>query len=215
MRIIIIGNGTINDRNIIKDNIMDNDIVVCCDGGLNYAFEEGIIPKCIIGDFDSVSEQVLKFFENKNIPIKKFPTKKDYTDMELCLEFCIKLSKETQAEEIIILGGIGSRFDHSLANAHILKMAADEGITASLLNENNRVYLIKDNIKIRGLKGSLVSLIPFGEKAKGVKTNGLFYELDSEDMLFGRSLGISNVITAQEAEISLTQGYLFVILAKD
>lgn len=215
MRIVIIGNGEINDRDILHKNILNDDLVICCDGGLNYAFEEGIIPKCIIGDFDSVSEQVLKFFELKNIPIKRFPEKKDYTDMELCLEFSIGLVKETGADEIIILGGLGSRFDHSLANANILLKAAQSGVRASILNENNRVYLIKDEIEIEGKNGDLVSLIPLSEKVTSVKTQGLFYELDNKDLAFGVSLGISNFMTEDRAKINIKSGYLFVILAKD
>lgn len=215
MKIVILGNGEIKDRNLLHDNIEIDDLVICCDGGLNYAFEEGILPKCIIGDFDSVSPQVLKFFESKNIPIKKFPSKKDFTDMELCLEFAITLSKEVNAEEILILGGLGSRFDHSLANANILLKAVKSGVKASLLNEQNRVYLINKEIEIAGKENYFVSLLPFSEKVKAVTTEGLGYELDKQDMTFGVSLGVSNYMTKSIAKITIEDGYLFVIVARD
>lgn len=215
MKAVIIGNGEIKDRSIIHDNISEEDIIICCDGGLNYAFEEGLLPKCIIGDFDSVSEQVLKFFENKNIPIKRFPEKKDFTDMELCLDFALELIKVINIDEILILGGLGSRFDHSLSNAGLLLKAAKEGVKASLLNENNRVYLINDKIEFDGKKGDLVSLLPFSERVVGVKTDGLYYELDNNDLSFGVSLGISNYMTGEKASVSVSDGYLFVIFAKD
>lgn len=215
MRIIIIGNGEIKDKSLISDNINNDDIIVCCDGGLNYAFEEGFMPKCIIGDFDSVSEQILNFFKNKSVHIREFPKEKDCTDMELCLEFSIELAKTINADEIIILGGLGSRFDHSLANINILVKAVKNGVKASLVNENNKIYIINKEIEITGKKGDLVSLLPLTEKVLNVKTSGLYYELDGKDLNFGVSLGVSNVMTGDKANVKIDDGYLIVILAKD
>lgn len=215
MKIVILGNGEIEDRNLIHNNIKAEDIVICCDGGLNYAFEEGILPKCIIGDFDSVSPQVLKFFESQGIPIKKFPAEKDFTDMELCLEFSINLLKEINAEEILILGGLGSRFDHSLANANILIKAAQSNVKASLLNEKNRIYLINSEIELEGNENDIVSLLPLSEKVEKVTTEGLYYQLKDYDLTYGVSYGVSNVMTGKKAKVTVEKGFLFVILAKD
>lgn len=215
MKIVIIGNGEINNRELIHSIVNEDDAIICCDGGLKYAFEEGLIPQCIIGDFDSVPEQILRFFELKGVPVKRFPEKKDFTDMELCLEFAVSFLKEINAEEIVILGGLGSRFDHSLANANILLKAVRAGVRASLVNENNRVYLTDKKISFRGEKGGLVSLLPFSEKVLSVTTKGLYYELNKQDLEFGVSLGVSNVMTEDSAEIEIKQGYLFVILSND
>ena len=108
MRGIIIGNGTI-ESGFLHKILKPNDVIICCDGGSKYLFEEGVIPHYIIGDLDSSITPIIQFFKTKNVIFKKFDTKKDETDMELCIDFLISLG----ALEIVILGGTGTRLDHN------------------------------------------------------------------------------------------------------
>ncbi len=211
MRALIIGNGKIEDTNIIRKNLKQNDIIICCDGGTRYAFEEGLTPNYIIGDLDSSSSQIIQFFEAKNVEFKKFPTKKDYTDMELCLEFAISLG----VFEIIIFGAIGTRFDHSLANVNILMQCVNANVFAKIINEYNEIVLINNEIEIYGKKGDIVSLLPLTTSALGVTTKGLEYPLNNYNMEIGKALGISNVMVSEKAKINLKEGYLLVIKAND
>ena len=91
-----------------------------------------------------------------NIPIKTVPTHKDETDMELGLDFAVELG----ADDIVIFGGIGSRFDHTLANAHLLLRLLKKGVRARLVDEKNCVELINNSIVLEGQQGDLVSTIP-------------------------------------------------------
>ena len=60
MRVLIIGNGNIANTKIIQNILKPNDIILCCDGGSKYLFEEGIIPHYIIGDLDSSIPQIIQ-----------------------------------------------------------------------------------------------------------------------------------------------------------
>lgn len=211
MRALIIGNGQILDTNIIRQNLKEKDIVICCDGGTRYAFSEGILPHYILGDLDSSSPEIIQFFEQKNVIFKKFPEKKDKTDMELCIDFAISLN----VTEILIFGAIGTRFDHSLANATILMKALNSNVLAKIINENNEIVLINNEIEIIGEKGDLVSLLPLSEKVAGVTTEGLYYSLNNYTLEIGKALGVSNVMLNEKAKVSIKNGYLFVIKAKD
>lgn len=211
MRALIIGNGQILDTSIIHKNLNKDDIIICCDGGTRYAFEEGIMPHYILGDLDSSSQQIIHFFELKGVKFKKFPTKKDNTDMEICIEFAISLG----VSEIIIFGALGTRFDHSLANVNILIQAINSNVYAKIVNENNEIQLINKEIEITGEKGDLISLLPLSTNVLGVTTEGLEYSLDNYTMEIGKSLGISNVMTSEKAKIKVKDGYLLVIKAND
>lgn len=211
MNCIIIGNGAVEETAIISENISEGDFVICCDGGLMHAFSEGILPNIAIGDFDSVSPQVLDFYKKKGVKIEQYPAEKDFTDMELG----IKLAVGLKPKEIRIFGGIGTRLDHTLASMHTLMRAEKEGVRAYIINKNNKITLIKDKLHIIGKKGDIVSLIPLTEKAYAVTTKGLKYELDNFDMTIGVSLGISNELMGENAEITLKSGYLFVIQSRD
>ena len=211
MKALIIGNGKILNTDIIKQNLDENDIIICCDGGIRYAFQEGILPHYILGDLDSSEFPMIQFFELKGVIFKKFPAKKDQTDMEICIDFAISL----KVTEILILGGIGTRFDHSLANAHILMKALNSNVFARILDEHNEIMLLKNEIDILGKKGDLISLLPLSTKVLGITTKGLEYPLNDYTMEIGTSLGISNVMIDETAHISVKSGYLFVIKARD
>jgi thiamine pyrophosphokinase len=59
--------------------------------------------------------------------------------------------------------------------------------------------------------GDLVTLLPLGGDAGGVRTDGLHYPLDGEDLHVGRSRGLSNVVERAPASVSLDRGTLLVI----
>ena len=210
MRTLIIANGNI-DNNILHTILKPNDTIICCDGGSKYLFEEGIIPHYIIGDLDSSIPQIIQFFETKNVVFKKFNSKKDETDMELCIDFAISLG----TNEIIILGAIGTRIDHTLTNINLLMKAEDANVKATIVDNNNEIQIIINNITITGKKGDLVSLIPISTYVEGIDTTGLEYKIKNATMTIGKSLGVSNVMTSNLATVNIKSGYLLVIKAKD
>lgn len=210
MRILIIGNGNI-ENNIIHNILNPSDIVICCDGGSKYLFEEGILPHYIIGDLDSSKPEIIQFFETKKVIFKKFDAKKDETDMELCIDFAIGLTPD----EIIILGGIGTRFDHSLANVNLLIKSEDENIKTTIIDSKNTINITKNEFQIEGKKGDLVSLLPISSVVSGVTTKGLEYPLNNATMHIGKALGISNVMLEDFASVSVKNGYLLVIKSID
>ena len=59
--------------------------------------------------------------------------------------------------------------------------------------------------------GDLVSLLPVGGDADGVRTRGLRYPLSGERLRLGESRGLSNVVQATPASVSLDGGALLVI----
>lgn len=211
MRAIIIANGSIENTKIISENMRTEDIIICCDGGTRYAYKENIIPEYIIGDLDSSDKNIIEFYKNKNVEFKKFPTKKDNTDMELCIDFAISL----KVSEILIFGALGTRFDHSLANVNVLIHALEKNVSAKIIDEYNEIEVINKKTEVCGKQGDLVSLIPISSEVLGVSTIGLEYPLNNFTMKIGSALGVSNVMLAERATIDLESGYLSLIKARD
>lgn len=211
MNILILGNGEINDYNFLKKYTYNSDIVICCDGGLRHASKLEVAPNYIIGDCDSVSEELLSEYIKKNVELIKFKKEKDFTDMELGLDFAISL----KAKYITILGGIGSRVDHTLANVHILLKALNKNVVAKLVNEQNEILLINKDITLSEEKGTFISLIPVSTEVCSVLTNGLKYPLVNENLYLGETRGVSNEVLENEVFISIASGLLLVILARD
>ena len=67
------------------------------------------------------------------------------------------------------------------------------------------------SVDVPGTVGDIVALLPLAGPARGITTRGLQYALAGEDLAFGRARGVSNVMTAPVASISVAAGLLLVI----
>ncbi len=210
MRVIILTNGEYGNYSFCK-HIGKYDYVICADNGMYHANRLGIVPNLLVGDFDSASKEDIIDFKDKGIEVIKFSPEKDMTDTEIAVEKAAQMG----ATDIDIYGGVGSRLDHTLGNVHLLYGLLIKGIKGRLLNPNNEVNITDSSIHIEGKEGDLISLIPFFEKVEGVTTKGLAYVLDNNILPMGKSLGVSNYMTAINATVSIKKGILLVIKARD
>lgn len=211
MKFLIIANGSMDDYDFYKNIIDDYDFIICADGASNHAYNMNINPSIIIGDLDSIDDEVKKYFMDKNIEFNKFPSKKDKTDTEICIDYAI----EQGSKEIDFIGVLGSRMDHSLANINLLYSLLKKGIKARIINENNEIHITDGKIQVTGKKGDIISVIPIYSDALGLTLKGLEYPLEDYDLKFGISMGISNVLVDEKCEISVKSGCVLVIKAKD
>lgn len=194
-------------------NICGQNIIVC-DRGLEALYQLKIIPNHVVGDFDSVSPNVLTFYQNKpQVVFHTYNAEKDNTDTDIALKLAIKL----KSSKITILGALGKRMDHAIANIHILKDALESEIPCQILDEHNRIYLINKEMTLEKEKiyGKYVSLIPLTSTVEGLTLTGFKYPLNNYDLPVGTSLGISNEIIEDRAHIKMEKGILIVIESRD
>ncbi len=188
--------------------------IIVCDRGLEALYQLKIIPNHVVGDFDSVSSNVLTFYQNKpQVVFHTYNAEKDNTDTDIALKLAIKL----KSSEITILGALGKRMDHAIANIHILKDALEAEIPCQILDENNRIYLINKESTLNKDKiyGKYISLIPLTSVVEGLTLTGFKYPLNNYDLPVGTSLGISNEIIEDTAHIKMEKGILIVIESRD
>ena len=98
--------------------------------------------------------------------------------------------------------------DHALANLMLLVRAHEKGAYAEILDEHMRIVRVDGEIEITGAKGDTFSLLPLG-KAEGVVIEGCAYHPEEELSLdSGYPMGVSNVITEDEAKVTVKEGDL-------
>lgn len=211
MKIAIILSGVIEDYEYHKDIISNYDIVICGDGGANHAYKMNIIPNYILGDLDSINTEVKDYYETKNVEFMKFPVKKDKTDAEICIDYAHTL----KATEIVLLGALGGRMDHAMANVNLLYYILKKDIKGSILNETDSIYISNSELTIRGNIGDNISLIPLYGDVVGVTLEKLEYPLNNFTIKKGSSIGISNRMVDNDCKISLKNGYLLICKSKD
>lgn len=215
MKIIIVTNGKIESLSWLKKKLAENNgeehFVICADGASKYLKSIDFVPDLLVGDLDSIDEEAKAWMEEKKVPLKKFPAKKDQTDTEIALEY--SLSKKPG--EIEILGAFGSRMDHTLGNIQLLEGFYNPKTVIRLTDEQNEVWLLEKYTKIVGRKDETLSIIPITESVTGVTLKGFEYPLNQVRLSRGHTLGISNIIRENEAEISFKEGKLLVVIARD
>jgi thiamine pyrophosphokinase len=193
-------------------------LVLAADGGARHAAALGVRLDRWVGDGDSIDPAELARLAAAGVVMEHAATDKDESDTELALLAAIRAG----AEGVVILGGLGGvRVDHALANVGLLRHP-DLGARPVWLYDEmaSRISLIgapdpapSGGVarELVGREGDLVSLLPLGPAAEGVRTEGLRYALHGETLHAGRTRGLSNVRSAAVARITVESGWLLVI----
>ena len=194
--------------------------IICADGGINNAAQLSLKADYLIGDFDSIDEELLKRVKNnstetgivngaviENTEILYDPDQ-NKTDTRLAVELALKLA----AEEIYIIAATGGRMDHCLSNILELKFINDKA-SVSLIDEYSEIKYSTKSIELRGEIGETLSIIPLSD-IKELSYEGLKYPLNKADITAGTSL-ICNKFSENQAKISFESGEILIIRAHD
>lgn len=181
--------------------------IVCADGGYDIALKEKIIPDVLIGDFDSIKNPL-----PQNIKTVKVPVHKDVTDTALCIDYAV----EQGYTNICILGGLGGRIDHTIANMQNLIAAAEKNISVMMLDDQNTVMaIIDDEIYMPARPGYKLSLLSHSDTCEGVTVTGVEYSLENHTLTSSYPLGVSNEFLDDDVYIKVKKGKLIIIMSRD
>lgn len=195
-------------------SIGSDDYVIAVDGGYSFLTKHNIIPDLLLGDFDS-----LELKAGPGIEVMSFPPEKDYTDMMLAVMEGFKKGYR----KFVILGGMGGRFDHSMANIQLLSYIANEGGSGFLYDEHTILTVISNSSlsmplgdgKTFGLISALtcgyISVFSLSDVSEGVTIRGLKYTTDNVTLNRYHALGTSNEFINSDAFIRVNKGSLLIV----
>lgn len=190
------------------------EIIIAADSGMEFLHRVGINPDIIIGDFDSVDSGILEYYrEQPQIEICMLNPIKDHTDTESAIREAIGRG----AKRITILGGTGTRLDHVLGNISLLGIGLEEDVSIELVDPNNRIRMFDKPVTITKKRqyGTYISVIPYSDRVTNVTITGVKYPLTDYTMGGFNSLGVSNEIEDDEAQISFEEGIIVLIESHD
>ena len=205
--ILIAANGDWPMEAIWKPLVDNCQIIVACDGAIVQSLQNDIIPDYIIGDLDSVPNEIIDS-QIKSLPITVIPMlNQNSSDLSKALKYC----QSIEAKKIDVIGIGGGRLDHQL------------GAYFSLCENNSNAILHLDEWSIRlvgkeGLtidsieKGKNVSLFAIGS-VEGVKISGVKWPLNDEQLSAGTN-GLHNESTGEEIQISHRGGDLLMLIER-
>lgn len=207
---VIFLNGEYNYSKKFMDKlILENTICFCADGGANFVFKYGKLPKVIVGDLDSIDKEVLEFYKNKNILIRKFPKDKDFTDFELILEEINRIEKnKNYSEKIFVVGGLGKRLDMTLNNLFLMEKYKN----LVFLQEYEEIFYTEKSFILTNRKGYEFSIISISDKIEKLTLRGFKFETDKVNIKRNSSRLVSNVIYKDNASVEFENGKLIIII---
>jgi thiamine pyrophosphokinase len=198
-KILVVANGIMPGKAVVKKILLGVDLIVCADGGANHARRMNLHPDVIIGDLDSLSYTTKKLFTSVKVI---FNGDRNSTDLEKAIEYCI----QKKFKSITVIGVTGSRIDHTFGNIGCFKKYSRK-IDIKFIDHSGELSLVKKSKTITGVSGKTVSLMPVG-KCEGVTTENLLYKLKNETLELGSKEGTSNKAISDKITIKVRSGCL-------
>jgi len=184
----------------------DYDAVLAADGGYVRAEELGLVPDAFIGDYDS-SDPPQSDGETVFLPREK-----DMTDSEAAIDLALSRGYD----RIFVLGGLGGRFDHTMGNVSLLLKYQNSADWLEFKDGFNRVFLAgPGTCSVPADRYQYLGLIAYGGPVCGLTVQGTKYPLSDFTLPDDTTLGVSNEIQGERAELSFSEGRLLVIQSND
>lgn len=165
---VVIANGLFpTDKRLCK-LITDAVTVIACDGAVKSLHKLGLHPTAVVGDMDSISEELRQLYANK-IYIDSNQETNDLTK-------AVVHARNMGCKEVIILGATGLREDHTLGNISLLATYAPWFDRIEMVSDFGLFTPISQSATLRSFPGQQVSLFSLHPTGK-ISSNGLLYPL--------------------------------------
>ncbi len=203
---VIVGSAPFSDATVLREYITQDSLVIAADGGQRLLDAMGISCDLIVGDFDSSDTPTCG-----DVPIVTLPTHKDDTDALAA----VRIALERGCDRFVLLGCLGGRLDHTLANVFLLRFLHDHGAQGLLADETQEVHLLGVGThEIPPHISPVFSVFPYGGDASGVSIREAKYTVDNTTLDTALPLGVSNEFIDKPAVITIENGFLLLVFTK-
>ena len=189
----------------ITETPAEGDLVIAADAGYENARLLDVTPTVALGDFDSFAESELP----TELKTLQFPPEKDLTDSQLAVAYAI----EQGATELVIIGGLSGRLDHTLSNLAILEDLSQKKLRGLINDGFNRARFLRNDstILLKAPQFRYFSLLAADERLRGVELDGCKYPLKNATVTRTSQFAVSNEIEGNCAFISVRRGGMWII----
>ena len=166
---VIVADGSFPQHEIPLGYLKNANRIVCCDGSTQSLLLAGLQPDAIVGDLDSLNNELISRFADRIF----LDENQDTNDLTKAVLWC----NEMGYKDIVIVAATGKREDHTIGNISLLVeytrdmnvlMVTDTGILRPLLKSS----------KISSFQGQQISIFSIDPETK-VTSHGLRYPLNA------------------------------------
>jgi thiamine pyrophosphokinase len=218
MKLVLVAGGPAeNFETLIAEHTDRTDtFFVGIDRGAHRLMTAGFPVNLAVGDFDSLTSQEFAEVQAYADALYQAPAEKDDTDLELGL--LLATEQVPNAREILILGGLGGRFDHEIQIFYLVLQArfTDWLEKIILLDQQNSIRFVSEGehhlTKIPEMTYlAFASLTP----VTGFYISNAKYDLPKTDFSQNVSLSSNEFLADKPVTIGFDQGVVAVIQSRD
>ena len=128
----------------------------------------------------------------------------------------MEIAIDRGADELIIIGGLSGRLDHTLSTLSILEDLHARGLHGYITDGQSRAHYLKSSSTLVARSGyKYLSLVAADEVVKGVDIEGCKYPLKRATLRRRNQFAVSNEITGNVAFIAVKKGGIYIIESRD
>ena len=192
---VILGGGDYPTHPLPLSLLQNAPRVQCCDGAAAEYIRRGHIPWRIVGDCDSIHDDIRRQYADRVVVISEQETN-DQTKNVI-------YARDHGFKRIAIVGATGRREDHTIGNISLLTEYYKMGLDVRIYTDHGMFVICNGSTDFAVRPGTQISI--FNWKAHGFASSGLKYPLYDFDALW---MGTLNEATEDVVSISAEGVYI-------
>jgi len=197
--VVILANGDFPSHPISLGKLQDAQTIICCDGAVNHLEKNGMEPNYILGDLDSINNNLKNKYRDRII---KLPSQ-DENDMRKAIVW----TESNGANKAAILGATGKRDDHTLSNIFTLLQHPSQ--LEMQIYTNYGIFSVAENVKtFNSFTGQQISLFVTDTSIE-VTSKNLKYNMNNK-VLTSLYCGSLNESLNSSFTLTLSHGQILV-----
>jgi thiamine pyrophosphokinase len=198
-RTVVLANGAFPEHDIPLDYLHSAERIICCDGATKNLLDSGMEPDYIVGDLDSISEELKSRFAT----ILRHNPEQETNDLTKAIQFC----RSMHLNEITILGATGKREDHTLGNLSLLTDYAEIAEIQMLTDYGVFVPQLKTSV-YESYPGQQISIFSLTPETR-ITFHNLLYPIEKRELTSWWQ-GTLNEAVSDHFTIEMDQGKLLI-----
>ena len=166
-RTIILADGKFPEHEIPLGYLKNAERIICCDGSVKNLINAGYLPDAIVGDLDSLNNDLADKFRDRLF----YDDNQDTNDLTKAVEWCRRMGYTN----IVILGATGKREDHTIGNISLLAEYKQE-IDVIMVTDTGILRPYLESCEVFSFKGQQVSIFSLDPRNE-ITSCGLKYGL--------------------------------------
>jgi thiamine pyrophosphokinase len=198
---VIVADGSFPVHSIPLDYLNKAGMIVCCDGSTGSLVNYGLVPDAIVGDMDSLSDELRTRFEARI----HADLDQETNDLTKSVNWC----RRNGYDDIVIIGASGKREDHTIGNISLLAEYVKDG-NIKMITDYGIFYAFTSSFELNVEKGQQISIFSINPSVE-ITSEGLLYPLNRRKLKNWWE-GTLNEANGEKIELKFSGGKVIIFL---